>query len=167
MKKTIALIIVIVGGIFFLPAILRMPLISQTPEDALVDFYDTTGQAEDMLMDPLILAGEKVVPLVLQEISSPEMKLRRYAIHFLGNGQYQSSIPTLKAILGNEKEIDYIRGDALASIFNTNHELGMSLAKAYTSRSDYLGKQAVEIVTGKNGWWYQRTFWQALNNVHH
>ena len=167
LKKVVPLIIVLAVGIFLLPAMLRIPLMLQTPEAALADFYDTTDQAEDMLMDPLVLAGEKVVPLVLKEIARPEMKLRRYAIHFLGNGKYQSSIPTLETILANEQEIDYIRGDALASIFSIQPELGISLAKPYMARSDYLGKQAAEIATGNNRWWYQRTFWQALNNVHH
>lgn len=167
MKKGIPYIIVLFACIFLIPAILRLPLVFQTPEEALADFFDTTDQAEDMLMDPLILAGEKVVPLVLKEVVSPEMKLRRYAIHFLGNGKYSSSVPVLQAILENEKEIDFIRGDALASIFNIEPELGMFLAKPYRTRTDYLGKQAVQIAEGHNNWWYQRRFWQALYNVHH
>lgn len=166
-KWTITLTTILIICITLLPAILRTPMIFQKPENALADFYDTTDQAEDMLMDPLILSGDKVVPLVLKEIALPEMRLRRYAIHFLGNGKYQNSLPALKAILVNENEIDYFRGDALASIFNIDPELGISLAKKYTFRSDYLGKQSIEIATGENKWWYQRTFWEALNNVHH
>jgi len=36
----------------------RIPLLFQSPEEAYADFLDTTDQAEDMLMDPLILAGQ-------------------------------------------------------------------------------------------------------------
>lgn len=153
--------------LWFLPLMARVPLIFQSPELAYADFQDTTDQAEDMLMDPLILSGEKVVPLIMEEIRSPEMKLRRYAIHFLGNGKYEQSIHVLKEILNNENEIDYFRGDALASIFNINPDLGVDEAMQYIKRKDYLGRQASNIVQGENSWWVQRSFWEALQNVHH
>lgn len=145
----------------------RVPLLFQSPEEAYADFLDTTDQAEDMLMDPLILAGESVVPLVLSEIKSPNMKLRRYAIHFLGNGRYKEAIPELKQILANENELDYFRGDALASIFNMDPKLGIKLSKSYIDRDDILGRQAQEIAQGQNRWWVQRSFWEAFNNIHH
>ena len=167
MKKVILLISVVLVLFYFLPLILRAPLLFQSPEAAYTDFQDIEGQAEDMLMDPLILAGEKVVPLILKKIESPEMKLRRYAIHFLGNGKYEESMPALNKILESEDELDYFRGDALASIFNISPELGTELAKQYVKRPDYLGRRAEEIVSEGNKWWVQRSFWQALGNDHH
>ena len=167
MLKKIVLPAFIIVVILAAPAMMRVPLIFQSAEMAYADFQDTTDQAEDMLMDPLILAGDKVVPLVLNEIQSPDMKLRRYAIHFLGNGQYSEALPVLKSILENDGELDYIRADALAGIFNIDRDLGLALAGEYSTRSDFLGRQASEISTGTNKWWVQRSFWEALRNVHH
>jgi HEAT repeat protein len=153
--------------LFLIPALARLPLILQTPEEAYTDFMDTTDQAEDMLMDPLILAGESVVHIVLKEIKSKDMKLRRYAIHFLGNGKFKQAIPVLKTILSDVTEEDYFRSDALGSIFAIDNKLGLVLAKQFMSQDDILGKKANKIVTGKKNWWVQRSFWEALNNVHH
>src|SRR5262245_45882955 len=81
-------------------------------EGALNRFY-TYGNdpddavAEDMLMDPLIVAGEKVVPLVIREIKNKEMPRRRYAIGFLGNGSYKQALPALEDIFQDLSEKDY------------------------------------------------------------
>ena len=47
------------------------------PDDALRDFFEARDRAEDQLMDPLILNGRRVVPLVIAEVPNKEMKLRR------------------------------------------------------------------------------------------
>jgi len=165
--RTISIIFIVFLLLWFVFEIDRIPLIFQSPEEAYADFLDTTNQAEDMLMDPLILAGKNVVPLIIQETQNPKMELRRYAIHFLGNGKFVEAIPVLESILINENELDYFRGDALASIFNIDPDLGLSLAKEYSFREDYLGNKAQEITTGENYYWVQRSFWEAFNNLHH
>jgi hypothetical protein len=40
----------------------------RNPRDALQDFLTGHDRAEDQLMDPLILCGRRVVPLVIAEI---------------------------------------------------------------------------------------------------
>ncbi|WP_261844793.1 hypothetical protein [Aliamphritea ceti] len=167
MFKKVVLPVFIVMLILVTPVLMRVPLIFHSAEMAYADFQDTTDQAEDMLMDPLILAGDKVVPLVLKEVQSPDMKLRRYAIHFLGNGRYSEVLPVLESILANDSELDYFRADALASIFNIDRDLGLTLAGEYSTQPGFLGRQASEITTGTNKWWVQRSFWEALRNVHH
>ena len=59
----------------------------RNPDEALKDFYDAGDRAEDQLMDPLILTGRSVVPLVLKELPNKDMRPRRYAIGFLGNSE--------------------------------------------------------------------------------
>jgi len=167
MRKYFVLIPILVIALLLMPGLLRVHLIFQSPEDAFIDFMDTTEQAEDMLIDPLVLSGEKVVLIVLREIQNKEMKLRRYAIHFLGNGKYSEAIPALEAILKDKEEKDYFRADALASIYNIDNEKGEKLSLLYKSDNDFLGKQALEISTGENRWWVQRTYYEALRNVHH
>nr|WP_086938503.1 hypothetical protein [Thaumasiovibrio occultus] len=164
MKKWIVVGLIAVG-VMYHSTLLRVPLIFQSAEAALADFYDSTDQAEDMLMDPLILAGPRVVPLVLEEVTSSTMPHRRYAIHFLG--RYPAAIPTLKTILADEYEVEYIRRDALASLFNVDPTLGQDLAKRYVSRGGVLGETATNIAAGHNPHWFERTYWQALTNVHH
>jgi len=43
--------------------------------------------------DPLILNGRRVVPLVIAELPNKNMRLRRDAIGFLGNGGYPEGLP--------------------------------------------------------------------------
>ena len=40
----------------------------RNPEDALRDFYEARKRAEDQLIDPLILNGCRVVPLVIAAV---------------------------------------------------------------------------------------------------
>jgi len=59
-------------------------------------FERDAAKAEDQLMDPLLLAGDDVVPLVIDELPDKEMRLRRYAIGFLGNGRHTPALPASK-----------------------------------------------------------------------
>ena len=67
--QKIIIIFTVVLVLLFLPTLFRVPLIFQEPALAYADFLDSTDQAEDMLMDPLILAGKSVVPLILKEVT--------------------------------------------------------------------------------------------------
>ena len=87
-----------------------------SPEEALEDFCKYDG-GEETLMDPLILAGDKVVPLVLENIRNKQMPKRRYAIEFLGNGTIRQALPVLEELVKNNTEEDFIRGDALQAIY--------------------------------------------------
>ncbi len=136
------------------------------PHDALRDFYEARGRAEDQLMDPLILNGHRVVPLVLSEIQKKEMPLRRYAIGFLGNGHYAEAMPLLEKILSDESEIFYFRADALEAIYQIAPNRARVLAPEYTSGEDLLGKMAQDIVAGRNPVYFTRSYWEAFFSVH-
>lgn len=134
-------------------AFVRPP--SRTPQEALQKFY-TYGDnfpdevaAEDMLMDPLILAGETVVPLVIREIENPKMPRRRYAIGFLGNGSYKRALLVLEQILKDSSEVSFFRSDALKAIFFIDEVLGRKYARDYSDDKTFLGKMANDIINGR------------------
>lgn len=132
-----------------------------TPEQILERFYSNIAP-EDTLMDPLILGGEKVVPLIINEVQRRDMPRRRYAIGFLGNGAYFSSVPILERIVEDETEKDYIRGDALKAIYQTEPSLGVKKAKLYTTYRDNLGEMARHITKATPVATNRRSYLQAL-----
>lgn len=120
-----------------------------SPEDGLRNFFSNQG-SEETLMDPLILAGDEVVPLILERIKDKNMPRRRYAIGFLGNGSYKQAIPILENILKDATEKDYFRGDALQSIYQADEVTGLRLAQIYQGAPGHLGKVATDLVTTRN-----------------
>jgi hypothetical protein len=119
---------------------------SDDPKKALGQFYSYNGP-EESLMDPLILAGEKVVPFVISSVKDKEMPKRRYAIGFLGNGSYSQAIPVLEEILKDTSEKDFIRGDALISIYQINALTAMKYAEQYKNEPGYHGNISREIIS--------------------
>ncbi len=130
-------------------------------EDALKRFYDSNGP-EDTLMDPLIKAGSAVVPLVLKEVKNKNMPRRRYAIAFLGNGSYREALPVLEAILNDPTEEDYIRGDALQSIYMIDQVRSKEFAQTYGKNEDYLGDVSRRIIKGDNQLNKRRSYLDAV-----
>jgi hypothetical protein len=137
----------------------------QTPEEALQSFYSQNG-AEDMLMDPLILAGDKVVPLVINEVKSPDMPRRRYAILFLGNDKYINALPVLEQILADNSEKDYFRGDALISIYKIDNISGKKLAASFANNEGYLGLMSKAVLGGSEYANKRRSYIDALRGWH-
>lgn len=145
-------------------AIVKGPL--RNPEAALRDFYNAEDRAEDQRMDPLILTGRGVVPLVLKEIPNKEMRLRRYAIGFLGNGRYAEALPTLEAILQDESETHCFRADALQAIYQISKNRAEELAPLYVTSDDLLGQVAGDIVSGRSLVYFERSYWEAFWHSH-
>jgi hypothetical protein len=138
----------------------------RNPDEALEDFYEARDRAEDQLIDPLILTGRRVVPLVLKGIPDKGMRLRRYAIGFLGNGRYSEALPMLEVILNDESEMYYIRADALEAIFQISQTRAKELAPNFVNGQESLGEVAGEIVAGKNPISFKRSYWDAFRHVH-
>lgn len=139
---------------------------TKSPQAALEEFYTYDG-AEDMLMDPLILAGEDVVPLVIEKIKDKNMPRRRYAIGFLGNGEYRQALPVLQQILQDETEKDYFRGDALQSIYMIDEPLGVELAQQHTGESNFVGWIAKSILKGEEWLKLRRSYSDAARGYHY
>ena len=141
----------------------------QDPEKILQEFYDygvEHGAAEDMLMDPLILAGSRVVPLIIKEVGNVDMPKRRYAIGFLGNGGYREAIPVLKKIIDDEHDNQNCRGDALISLYRIDKDVAQIFIKEHNLRSDYLGYIAGKLTEDPNRMIYERSFFKALIGYH-
>lgn len=135
------------------------------PEEALKRFYESDGP-EDTLMDPLILAGDSVVPLVLKEVKNKSMPRRRYAIGFLGNGSYKEALPNLEGILQDPLEEDYFRGDALQSIYMIDESRGKGLAQKYEDHQNYLGEIARRVTAEDSKLKKRRTYSDAVLGKH-
>lgn len=163
-KGVFALLLLGIGGMAWL---WKGGVWRPTPETALQQFY-TPGKdaAEDMLMDPLILAGEPIVPLVIAEIQNKNMPNRRYAIGFLGNGSYCQALPVLEKILNDPSELDYVRADSLEAVYLIDAQLGTSRAAALKNESALLGATAQEIINGKGLRPERRTYFDALLGRH-
>lgn len=136
-----------------------------SPEAALEAFYKNNGP-EDTLMDPLILAGERVVPLVTKEVKNKEMPRRRYAIAFLGNGSYREALPVLQTIVQDSSEADYFRGDALISIYQIDETLGRELAQKYNGEENALGNVSNRVLTGDTELKGRRSYLDAVAGKH-
>lgn len=136
------------------------------PEDALADFYEARNRAEDQLMDPLILAGPDVVPVVVEAVADTGMPRRRYAIAFLGLFGHKEAVPILTHVLHDESEIIYFRSDALQALYRIDPSPAESHAAHYSDRDDSLGRTATHIASGSYTPAYDRTWWEALRSVH-
>lgn len=133
----------------------------KSPESWLEDFYSNSS-SEEKIIDPLLLAGQKVIPLVLTSIKDKEMKKRRYAIEFLGYSGEKKSLLVLQEIFNDKSEKDYIRGDALEAIYHIAPESGKKIAHNYSYEEEYISMVAKEIINSKSGSIEKRTLIDAM-----
>ena len=148
------------------------------PQQAMAHFYAyghggpyRPGPAEDMLYDPLILSGRRVVPLVVAAVKGKNMPKRRYALAFLGNGRYRQALSVLEGILADPDEKPLIRAVALKAICKIDHDLGMIRARTYASMAsgteeDFLGSSAQDLLNGRYDLRRRRTYLQAFFSWH-
>lgn len=127
--------------------------------------HNDSDRAEDMLMDPLILHSDTVKHAVIEGVKNPKMQKRRYAIAFLGVARVNDALPALRRILADNEEEEYFRGDALTSIYQIARDEGISLAKRYKGRGDYLGRTARQVIDGTVDC-FERSYLKALIGVH-
>ena len=145
--------------------------IAASPEQSLKEFYSSQG-AEDQLMDPLILAGVSVVPLLLDEVANKEMPRRRYAIGALGNIQDRSALAVLEDILGDTSEKDYFRCDALNALGMIDFQRAKKISEMYRqSKVICLSQLSDEMLTTDQKAWLdsnymRRTFQDAQVGRH-
>ena len=113
-------------------------------------FYNNQD-GESELMTPLIKAGQKMTPAILEAISHKDMKQRRYAIGALGQLKDRRALEPLTAILKDEREEDYFRGDALHAIYQIDQKRGSELAKQFAGKGDNL-KMISSAIAKKEPW---------------
>lgn len=116
-------------------------------------------------MDPLILNGDGVVPLVLENVKNKQMPKRRYAIGFLGNGKYRESLPVLEELVANDTEEAFIRGDSLLALYQIDQRIGREMAQKFKDDSSFLGKMAKDIISSRASL-ARRSYIEALLDDH-
>jgi len=98
---------------------------------------------------PLEKAQKDMTLAICEAVKHPDMKYRRYAIAALGKRKDKRAIPTLEAILKDNKEIYYFRGDALEAVYDIDKNFGRQYAKAYGSTHKYMQRIADSILKPK------------------
>jgi hypothetical protein len=136
-----------------------------SPESALEKFYTSNG-AEDTLMDPLIVCGEKVAPLVTQKIKDRNMKRRLYAISFLGNEAYSPSSSMLQEILADPTEDAAYRAASLQALCEINYTDCTSHLQRYKDEKSSLGSRATRILSNGGTLSEKRSYLQAVLGWH-
>ena len=130
-----------------------------SPEAALAEFR-SANVPECAIARPLVLAGRKVVPLVVAAIEDRQMPRRRYAVAALGSLGDTRAVDPLFAILSNPEEKDVFRADALQAINKLDGRQGAKLASEYLDRDGLLGEYAFRIANGSE--WEGYGYWDAV-----
>jgi len=141
-------------------------IVRSNPEKAYWEFCYSEHRAEDQLMDPLILCGKNVIPLVTSSIKNPEMPRRLYAIHFLGNSRAVEALPTLRSILQSKEERDGIRAGALLAIAMIDLSEGKARVKGLRMNGGIIGDIANGILMEDEELLRRRTYFEALLRSH-
>lgn len=136
----------------------------KSPDAVLEEFYNY-HEPDSESLDPLILAGEKVVPLIIEKIQDKYMNRRRLAIDFLGNGEYKQALPVLQKIMQDENEEQHFRQTCLISIFQIDKTVGTEFAQYYKN-DIVLGEISKDILSNKEYLHYRRTYIDALLRRH-
>lgn len=144
--------------------------IPESPELALKAFYEREV-AEDQIMDPLILAGPNVIPLLEKEVVNPDMPNRRYAIGALGNLGSKAALPTLEKLAGTKSEVDYIRCDSLTAIGMIDHQEGLRIANSVKGEGLQCLSEIADNLDRDYAQWLKlnapkRTYFEALLGKH-
>ena len=136
-----------------------------SPQTALQDFRDPdSARKRDQRMDPLILSGRRVVPLVMSALDRDELSRsrREEAVRFLGNGGYTEAIELLKEMFADSGEPESIRAEALRSIALIDRDLATEYARGYMRDLSAIGNLARELDRGDTDLLKRRTYWDAL-----
>jgi hypothetical protein len=146
------------------------PKIPKSPELALKTFYEREV-AEDQIMDPLIIAGSSVVPLLEKEVANPDMPNRRYAIGALGNLGSKSALSVLEKLAGTKSEDSYIRCDALVAIGMIDQQEGLRVANGVKGDGLECLSDIADNLDRNYAQWLEmsaprRTYFQALLGRH-
>ena len=104
------------------------------------------AQSETDIDDPLIAAGKSMTPEICAAVVHPDMERRRYAIGALGFIGDAAALPTLEGILATTSEPDYVRADALRSIYQIDAARGTGLAQQHKGATDMVGETAQAVL---------------------
>jgi HEAT repeat protein len=137
-----------------------MTMVPRSAADALREFHAAGDVAESQLMDPLILAGEEVVPLLVEKLREPHFPRRRYAIGALGHIGDRRGLPALKSLALDPEQQSYIRCDALEA----TALIDVQVAKELATRMENASGKCFEVAQASilSGGGDRRTFWRII-----
>jgi hypothetical protein len=98
------------------------------------EFY-TNKEPEPIVDQPLLSAGEAIVPYLMVEIQKKDMPRRGYAILALGKIGDRRALPILRKLFEDRSELVYFRDDALRAIWHIDRKLGEEYATKYVGES--------------------------------
>ena len=134
-----------------------------TPEAAMRAFLaHREADAEEQLLDPLLLCRGEVTPLVEQHLASGAPELRPWAAAYLGLAGHPESAELLLRVIADPTEHPQTRAYALASLQRLDPERGRNIAAAYAADSDWLGQVASAITTGTEVPVFERSYLEAF-----
>jgi hypothetical protein len=146
--------------------------VPESPEQAF-ELFLARDVAEDQIMDPLLLGGDGVIPLLVEAIPDRDMERRRYAIGALANLRADAAIPTLRGLARDASEPDYIRCDALSAVALISQASGVELANEFRGNAvGCLAETSEAIVSDDYADWsdhhyMRRTYVEALLGWHY
>ncbi len=116
--------------------------------EVLVERFFENDVPESCIIDVLILSGDKTCPMLNKLILDRDIPRRGYAILFLGIRRFGPAIPNLIKIIEDQTEPDYIRGNALISVYQMAPVRAKALAKNYGSGEGRLAQIAGDVRQG-------------------
>jgi hypothetical protein len=99
------------------------------------EFY-SAQVPEPVIMQPLVSAGNKIVPHLSREVLNREMQRRSYAILALGRIGDRRALDSLKRILDDKTEENTPRSCALRAIWHIDRKLGEEYARRYEGKNE-------------------------------
>ena len=104
--------------------------------------------SEEYLQDPIKEAGYHIGPILTDKIKDKNMKLRRYAISGLDDIKYKPATETLREILFDTTEADYVRADAFVVLTRFNSATATKVLSDFKlSARDTIDSKVVELGT--------------------
>lgn len=96
-----------------------------------IHIFKTRHCAEGQIVNPLIACGEKILPLLIEEIQDRDMINRGYAILALGHIGEPLSLNFLKKIIYDETEDIYTRVGAFRAVVMISGEYAKEIARDF------------------------------------
>lgn len=132
------------------------------PAAALAAFRAAEGvDAEEQLIDPLLLCGEPAVPAVVEYLAEGG-QLRPWAALFLGEVPTAEGLAVLPGLVEDPAEQAQTRAYALAALHRADPSAAVSLAARHRDAGGWLGQAARDLVAGHEPSAFRRSWWEAL-----
>jgi hypothetical protein len=135
-------------------------------EAVIAEFLERDGVAEDQLIDPLVLAGSRVVPTLVERVRNPTMPRRLYALSAIGLLGDESHVAELDDVLLDPSNSNSLRLGAFRAIAALDCTRATSRIEVAATLGAHANLLEVVEQRGCEGVGSDRTVWQALIGYH-